>query len=192
MDTTFTTTFGDTYEPFLITEYEARTSADDCLVVMHRDNTRGSVLILYYDRADIGLYEIGASSDQLEVQSFIEGTDYYTHMTVVNKSGGTGNEKYWLITNIDMNFRSKSITLTANQITFHDMTGGSNTAFDWITRTNMVITDDSGMYLAYGTTGRGFAYKQSDPSLNNKCIAMNADTPLSTLTYRIVYNSEYN
>ena len=72
MDSTFTTAFGDTYDPFSIIEYNARSSTqDDSLVVMHRDNTRGSVLIVDYDSNDIDLYEIGSASDMLEVQSFI-------------------------------------------------------------------------------------------------------------------------
>ena len=113
-------------------------------------------------------------------------------MTVVNKSGGTGNELYWLITNIDMNDNTQAISLTATQITFRDLTGG-NTSFDWITRTNMVVTDDSGFFIAYGTTGRGFAYRYStDPSDTSWCINMSADTPLSTISYRNVPDTEYN
>ena len=151
---------------------------------MHRDNTRGSVLIVDYDSTAIELFEIGSASDMLEVQSFIQGTSVYTHMTVVNKSGGAGNEKWWLLTDIRINRDTSSFTLTANQITFHDNTGG-NTSFDWITRTTTVITDDSGFYLAYGTTGLGFAYRY-EPTVSGSgmCIAMNADTPLSTINYR--------
>ena len=78
-------------------------------------------------------------------------------MTVVSQAGGTGNYKYWLLQDITMSYNSNTISLVANQITFHDNTSG-NPTFDWITRTNMVITDDSAQFLAYGTTGRGFAY----------------------------------
>ena len=48
MDALFTASFGFTYEPFAITEYDSGFTDDDCVVAMHRDNTRGSVLLLYY------------------------------------------------------------------------------------------------------------------------------------------------
>ena len=64
MDSKFTTNFGDTYEPFKITEYNSRRYDDDCMVAMHRDNTRGSVLILLYSHSyPVDLYEIGASAN---------------------------------------------------------------------------------------------------------------------------------
>ena len=56
-----------------------------------------------------------------------------------------------------------------------------------------MITDDSGFYLAYGTTGLGFAYRY-EPTVSGSgmCIAMNADTPLSSIRYRNVPTSEYD